>query len=103
MKKQFEYKQKHKHEDMKLKYKMGVQHILDFWAAVPVGEDAKRYSGVMSLNETAKDMIEMLNDEITEDEMVSRLLAEYDVTEEELRPHVRELLDKLRAENLLVE
>ena len=48
-------------------------------------------------------MIEKLNDEITEDEMVRRLLAEYDVTEEELRPHVRELLDKLRAENLLVE
>ena len=88
---------------MKLKYKMAVQHIMDFWAAVPVGKDASRYNGVMSLNETAKDMIELLNEETTEEEIVQKMLAEYDVTEEELRKHVRDLLDKLRAENLLVE
>lgn len=88
---------------MKLKYQMGIQKILDFWAAIPVGKDASRYKGVMSLNETAKDMIEMLKDDVTEEQIVAKLLADYDVTEEELRRHVADFLQKLREEGILVE
>lgn len=88
---------------MKLKYNMSIQKVLDFWAAVPVGKDSTRYNGVMSLNETAKDMMELLKDDISEDEMVSRLLMEYEVSEDELRSHVKDFVQKLRDEQLLIE
>ena len=52
---------------MKLKYNFAIQEVTDFWAAVPVGKDAKRYRGVMSLNESAKDMMEFLREDITEE------------------------------------
>lgn len=88
---------------MRLKYKMAVQQVAGFWAAVPVGEDSLHYNGVMSLNETAKDMIELLNNDTTEDQIVADLLKEYDVEEAELRQHVAEFLQKLRDEHLLIE
>ena len=89
---------------MRLKIKLTIQQILDFWAAVPADDDAKRHHVVMSLNETAKDIVEILNNgETTEDEIVSKLLQEYDVTEEELRPHVQSVIQNLRDEHLLVE
>lgn len=82
---------------------MAVQQVMNFWAAVPVGKDSMRYNGVMSLNETAKDMIELLNQETTEDEIVAKLLQDYDVAEADLRQHVKDFLQKLRDEKLLVE
>lgn len=88
---------------MKLKYQLAVQQVMDFWAAVPVGKDSMRYNGVMSLNETSKDIIELLKEETTEEEIVKKMLEEYDVTEDVLRKHVSEFLDKLREEKLLVE
>ena len=53
---------------MKLKYNFAIQEVTDFWAAVPVGKDARRYRGVMSLNESAKDMMEFLREDITEEQ-----------------------------------
>ena len=53
---------------MKLKYNFAIQEVTDFWAAVPVGKDARRYRGVMSLNESAKDMMELLREDITEEQ-----------------------------------
>lgn len=88
---------------MKLRYQMEVQHVANFWAAVPVGKDAMRYNGVMSLNETAKDIFVLLQQEKSEAEIVSTLLKDYDVTEAELRQHVQDFLQRLRAENLLIE
>ena len=88
---------------MKLKYQLAVQQVMDFWAAVPVGKDSMRYNGVMSLNETSKDIIELLKEETTEEEIVKKMLEEYDVTGDVLRKHVSEFLDKLREEKLLVE
>lgn len=77
--------------------------MANFWAAVPVGKDAMRYNGVMSLNETAKDIFVLLQQEKSEAEIVSTLLKDYDVTEAELRQHVQDFLQRLRAENLLIE
>ena len=81
---------------MKLKYNFAIQEVTDFWAAVPVGKDARRYRGVMSLNESAKDMMEFLREDITEEQLVQKMLETYDVPEEQLRHDVAELIQKLR-------
>lgn len=87
---------------MKLKYNFAVQKITDFWAAVPVGRDAQRYNGVISLNETARDMMELLREDITEDELVQKMQGQYDVDEATLRQHVHEFITKLQEAQVLV-
>ena len=88
---------------MKLKYNFAIQKVTDFWAAVPVGRDAHWYHGVMSLNESAKDMMEFLREDITEEELVQKMLETYEVPEEQLRRDVAELTQKLREAEVLDE
>ena len=86
---------------MKLKYNFAIQEVTDFWAAVPVGKDAKKYKGVMSLNESAKDMMEFLREDITEEELVKKMLKEYAVPEEQLRKDVADFIQKLKDAEVL--
>lgn len=86
---------------MKLKYNFAIQKVTDFWAAVPVGKDANRYKGVMSLNETARDMMEFLREDITEDELVKKMLETYEVDEEMLRPQVHDFVKQLIEADVL--
>lgn len=86
---------------MKLKYNFAIQEVTDFWAAVPVGNDAKKYKGVMSLNESAKDMMEFLREDITEEELVQKMLREYTVSEEQLRKDVADFIQKLKDADVL--
>lgn len=87
---------------MKLKYNFAVQKVTDFWAAVPVGADARRYNGVISLNESARDMMELLRDDLTEDELVQRMLGLYDIDEAQLRQDVHAFVAKLEEAGVLV-
>lgn len=87
---------------MKLKYNFAIQKVTDFWAAVPVGRDARLYNGVISLNETARDMMEFLREDITEDELVQKMMTEYPVDEATLRQDVTDFLNKLREANVLL-
>jgi len=98
---------------MKLKYNFAIQQVTDFWAAVPVGADARKYNGVMSLNESAREMMEILREDITEDELVDKMFAKYrddenDRTEEGdkrdyaiLQNAVRDFVQKLADADLL--
>lgn len=87
---------------MKLKYTFAVQKVTDFWAAVPVGQDSMNYNGVISLNETARDMMELLREDITEEELVQKMKELYDVDEATLRQHVHEFIGKLQEAKVLV-
>lgn len=98
---------------MKLKYNFAIQQVTDFWAAVPVGADAKKYNGVMSLNESARDMMEFLREDITEEQLVDKMFQKYrdeeDVRTDEgdkrdyatLQQAVRDFVQKLTDANLL--
>lgn len=87
--------------NMKLKYNFAVQKVTDFWAAVPVGRDARIYKGVISLNETARDMMELLREDITEDQLVAKMQQEYDIDEPTLRQHVKDFIAKLQEAGVL--
>lgn len=99
---------------MKLKYNFAIQQVTDFWAAVPVGADARKYNGVISLNETACDMMEFLREDITEEELVQKMFAKYRDDEdtrtdegdkrdlELLRTNVRDFVKQLTEAGILV-
>lgn len=86
---------------MKLKYEFSVNQVCGVWCAVAVGQSARKFSGVISLNESAADMMKFLAEDITEEELVQKMLALYDVPEETLRPNVQAFIQSLKDKNLL--
>lgn len=71
--------------------------------AVPVGDNAPELHAVLYLNEEALRILELLQEETTEQNIVTQLLAEYDSTEGELQPLVHSYIEELRQNGLLVE
>lgn len=86
---------------MKLKYEFAVSQVCGAWCAVPVGKSANIYKGVICLNEPSADMMKLLKDDITEEQLVQKMLQEYDVEEQELRKDVHDFIEQLKAENVL--
>lgn len=86
---------------MKLKdgfitYNTGDENLL-----VATGEAGKSFNGIVRNNETAAFIAELLKNEITEDEIVNKILEEYDVDEKIARKDVKKLLDTFKREGFL--
>ena len=90
---------------MKSRYTVERMQVLDQIVAIPVGDKVAE-SGkhmVIQLNEEAMRILEILQEETTEQEVVAQLLSEYDSTEEEIAPLVHVFIDELRQNGLLEE
>lgn len=86
---------------MKLKdgfitYNTGDENLL-----VATGEAGKSFNGIVRNNETAAFIAELLKNEITDDEIVNKILEEYDVDEKTARKDVKKLLDTFKREGFL--
>ena len=86
---------------MRLKYEFATVELGDEINAVPLGEGAKVFHGILRLNRTAADIFDLLRRETDEDTVVRTLAEQYDASEEELRSAVRSLTEQLVAERLL--
>lgn len=64
---------------------------------IMVSADRRLFAGMVRNNETAAFMVRLLENEITEDEIVAAMLQEYNVEESVLRQDVARALDKLRS------
>ena len=85
---------------MKLKYHFETVTIGDSLQLVPVGCDT--FNGVITANETMKDIMDLLTEDRTESEVVSAMLELYsDVTQGEMTLTVRQVCTDLRKEGLL--
>ncbi len=71
------------------------------WYAVPVGEAAKRFSGMIRMNRTGKRIFELLMESKDQDGAVRQLMEEYEVDEATARANVRGILDKLQGAGVL--
>jgi len=87
---------------MKLKYAMEVIEIDGALAAVPIG-DGDEFRGVLHMNATTGDILAVLKDDVTEDEIVAALQQQYAATETDIRRNVQKVLGILREYALLVE
>ena len=88
---------------MKCKYLFEKMELDDQIVAVPVGNGAAEFHAVLNVNEEAMRILELLKEDITEKEIVSKLLSEYDGTEEKIQPLVHEFINLIRQEGLLEE
>lgn len=88
---------------MRLKYDFAVRDIMGEYVMVPLGEGALKFAGMISTTETGALLVEALKQDITREELLRRMLAEYDVDEQTALADLEEFLQTLRKLNLLTE
>ena len=82
---------------MKLKQGFITQDYRGEQLMVAVGPEAKRFHGIVRSNETAAFIVDRLKSETSEEEIVSSMLAEYEVDGSTAASDVRRVLDELRS------
>lgn len=80
---------------MKLKNGFITHRIQDTQMMVAAGEAAKHFNGLVRSNETAAFIINCLKNDTTEEDIVEKILSEYDVSREIAAKDVKVVLEKL--------
>ena len=89
---------------MKLKYEFTIMDMGDEFAAVPVGDDAAKFHGMLKLNSTSADILEQLKDETNPTKIHKYLKEKYpDSTDDEIGHALVDFLNKLLREGLLID
>ncbi len=88
---------------MKLKCDFVINNVAGETIAVSVGDTAGRFNGYIKLNETGAFIFKALKKDVTREEIINALIAEYpDATLEAAAESVDELLEKLNRAELLI-
>lgn len=87
---------------MKLNCRFIINTVAGEQIAVPVGKDTP-FKGYIKLNSTARDIFELLNRDISREEIISEMSKIYPDTEpSEIESSVDGLIEKLNSAGLLV-
>lgn len=86
---------------MNVKREFVLREIAGDLLLVPTGKTALDLNGMMTLNEVGAEIWKMLPEVKDEEEIVQRLLLDYEATAEQIRPDVTAFLGKLRALNII--
>lgn len=71
--------------------------------AVPVGEAVRKFSGMISLNDSAAFLLQLLQTEQTQETLLAAVLKEFEVSEDEARTDIAGFLSVMDKLGLLVE
>lgn len=86
---------------MKLRYKLDITAVEDEIIAVPL-DTAGKFNGVITINETMKDILELLAEDITEEELTSAMMQKYkNVSWEEMQKTIHTICVDLKNEGIL--
>lgn len=86
---------------MKIKNDFLLRKISDTYVVVPVGSAIVDFSGLINLNETGAFLFELLQKGADENELVKKLLQEYNVTEEIASKDVKMFISKVKEADIL--
>ena len=86
---------------MKIKNNFLLRKVADSYVVVPVGKMSLDFNGIITLNETGAFLFELLQKGADREELIDRLLAEYDVTPERAAADVDVFLEKVKASDVL--
>ena len=87
---------------MKVKYNFVIQQVAGGFVAVAVGDDASKFNGLVRMNGTGAFILDQLKDDLSIDELVRRLMNEYEVTEEDALNAVRTYTNQLDRDGILI-
>lgn len=80
---------------MKIKDGFLLREVAGNTIVVPVGDDAVSFNGVITINETGKFIWELLDRGIEKEELLSKFMTEYQVSEEDAKEDIRAFIQKL--------
>ena len=72
---------------------------------IPVGEETKKFHGVIKLNATGSEIVHLLeNDDLTMEQLLNHFYEEYpDTNTEEIKQPIVEFINKLREVNAITD
>ena len=86
---------------LKTKYVFEIMDLEDGLVAVPVGDAAERFSGVLKVNDTAAAILKLLERDTTENRIVDMILREYEGDKMQIAEFVHEFVEQLRVEGIM--
>ena len=86
---------------MKIKSGFIMREIAGDYIVVPTGKAAIDFNGLITVNETGMFLWNLLKEDTTEDELVNKMLEEFDIDRETASADVREYIDNMRAAKIL--
>ena len=88
---------------MKLKYNFAVREIAGDYVMVPLGESALKFAGMISTSETGALLADALKHDVTKEELLQKLVKEYDVDEIVAMDDINEFIVRLQKLDILTE
>lgn len=86
---------------MKIKDGFILRNIADEYIVVPVGENTFDLNGIINLNEVAAFLWENMQTTISEEDLVKKLLDNYDVSKKKAKADVEEFIKKVDESGFL--
>ena len=78
-----------------------LREIAGDYIIIPTGKTGVEFNGLITVNEVGVSIWNMLQKEVTFDDLVKGILDEYDVEEQVAREDIREFLDNLISGGIL--
>lgn len=86
---------------IKIKEGFMLREVAGSYAVVPVGKASLQFKGMITLNETGAFLWKSLAEGIEKEELLKKMLAEYDVLESEASKHIDQFIEKLEKSGIL--
>lgn len=86
---------------MKIKDNFMLRKVADCYVVVPIGPAVADFNGMINLNEAGVFLWQLLENETTEDAVVTAMLEHYDVSEDIARNDVKKFVAQLSEADLL--
>lgn len=86
---------------MKVNKNFVVRQIADEYIIVPIGEAVINFNGMVTVNEVGKFIWQQLYEDLAQDELLQRIIQEYDIDEQTAAEDMEEFLEKLKQGGLL--
>ena len=86
---------------MRINKEYVLREIAGDYIIIPVGKTVLEFNGLITVNELCVSLWKMLQEEVTLEDLVNGILAEYDVEEETARKDIQEFIEKLIENKVL--
>lgn len=86
---------------IKIKDNFMLREVAGSYAVVPVGNASTSFKGMISLNETGAFLWRHLAKGITKEDLVKKMLEEYDVSEDLATNHIEAFIKKLKESGIV--
>lgn len=86
---------------MKIKEDFILRKVADTYVVVPVNSMTLDFNGIINLNETGAFLFELLQNGATKDELLAKMLGEYDVSQQKASDDIDIFIEKVKEADIL--